>query len=197
MICYATFTLPPRSDMEGSFADHRALRRRIALGILRRLFRRAHGVEPQSPRFVFSQSGQPRLLTADGATPVSLAFAGRFGMAALSGLPVGIDLDGRALGPGWAHRVNTLAGRTLIAEVDDPLAAWVRIESALKSLGGTLAGDITRLWLGPPSCGRRPGGLLGQPKPSLWVSDLPAPPHFRAALASTTPALITRVYLED
>lgn len=162
----------------------RAGRRAIAFDILIELFRCAFNADPLDPLLHELPTGKPYFSTRRGTTHVSLSYAGGWGAAALSEDDVGIDIEARTLRPGWAQRVNALAGHNLIAASGDPLRSWVRIEASIKLFGGSITDDLPRIRIEPGSDDGWRAGVQLLSASSFWIRDVDAPDTHRAALAA-------------
>jgi hypothetical protein len=141
-------------------------------------------------------SGKPYLSTAIGIINISLSYTDKWALVALSGDEVGCDIEASAVGADWARRVNALAGRDLIVTPRDPLASWVRVEAAIKLMGGSISNDLSRIWMEPRPRTHWEGGFWPHVSPTFWTRNIPAPDISRAAIAAREEKSLIHVPLE-
>lgn len=187
---------PERERAAAILGRSRAQRWASARAVCRELLGRYTGRDPSSLEFVPGANGKPELAGSGASADTyclhfNIAHSGRLALYALArDQPVGVDLEDGSKASDNSALARRLLGAddgecpSRTSDTNHPaefLSQWVRVESGLKCLGGSLADapraerDLGRLW-------------------HTGLSDLPDAPRAVGAVAAPTPPRELRLW---
>jgi 4'-phosphopantetheinyl transferase len=168
----------------------------VAHGALRHLAAHELNTSPGAFTWTPGPHGKPELASPWSGLHTSLSHSGdMIALAISTGRPVGVDiqhlvpgldpvaLSARFFPPG--EHAYVAAGRDPGARADRFAQLWARKEAVVKAAGGRLWPNLRIAVHG------RDVVSCAEPQAACRVTDLPAPPTFRAAIALTGAALFT------